>query len=178
VAISSTVFVFEIDLADTDRHVYETLSLRIARHPSESDEFLIARLLAYCLELTEGIEFSRGLSAADDPPIAVRDLTGTLRAWIDVGTPSVERLHRASKAAPRVAVYVHKEHRQWLAELRAAKVHRAAAIELRALDQALIAQLVARLDRRMSFPLTVADGEVFIALKEGTISGQTSRIEL
>ena len=124
-AISSTVFVFEIDLSDTDRHVYETLSLRIARHPSESDEFLVARLLAYCLEFTEGIEFSKGLSAADDPPIAVRDLTGTLRAWIDVGTPSVERLHRASKAAPRVAVYVHKEHRQWLAELRAAKIHRA-----------------------------------------------------
>ena len=59
----------------------------------------------------------------------MRDLTGTLRAWIDVRTPSVERLHRASKAAPRVAVYVHKEHRQWLAELRR-EIHRAG-IELR-----------------------------------------------
>ena len=177
-ALTSTVFVFDVDLSDTDRHVYETLSLRVARHPSESDEFLVARLLAYCLEYTEGIEFSKGLSAADDPPIAVRDLTGTLQAWIDVGTPSVERLHRASKAAPRVAVYVHKEHRQWLAELASARIHRADAIALHALDQPLIAQLVGRLDRRMSFPLTVADGEVFIALKEGTISGQTRRIEL
>ena len=108
----------------------------------------------------------------------MRDLTGTLRAWIDVGTPSVERLHRASKVAPRVAVYVHKEHRQWLAELRAAKIHRAETVELRALDQALIAQLVARLERRMSFPLTVAEGEVFIALKEETISGSVRRLEL
>ena len=177
-ALTSTVFVFDVDLSDTDRHVYETLSLRVARHPSESDEFLVARLLAYCLEYTEGIEFSKGLSAADDPPIAVRDLTGTLQAWIDVGTPSVERLHRASKAAPRVAVYVHKEHRQWLSELASARIHRADAIALHALDQPLIAQLVARLDRRMSFPLTVADGEVFIALKDGTISGQTRRLEL
>jgi uncharacterized protein YaeQ len=178
VALSSTVFVVEIDLSDTDRQVYETLSLRLARHPSESDEFLVARLLAYCLEYTEGIEFSKGLSAADDPPIAVRDLTGTLLAWIDVGTPSVERLHRAAKASPRVAVYVHKEHRQWLAELAGAKIHRAAAIALHLLDQQLIAHLVARLERRMSFPVTVADGELFIALKDGTVSGAIRRVEL
>ena len=177
-ALSSTVFVFDIDLSDTDRHVYETLSLRIARHPSESDEFLIARLLAYCLEYTEGIEFSRGLSAADDPPIAVRDLTGVMRAWIDVGTPSADRLHRASKAAPRVAVYVHKEHRQWLAELERAKVHRAEAIEVRAFERELIAQMVSRLERRMAFPITVADGEMFIALADGTVSGRTTRLEL
>lgn len=177
-ALSSTVFIFDIDLSDTDRHVYETLSLRIARHPSESDEFLIARLLAYCLEYTEGIEFSRGLSAADDPPIAVRDLTGVMRAWIDVGTPSVDRLHRASKAAPRVAVYVHKEHRQWLAELERAKIHRAETIDVRAFDREMIAQMVSRLERRMAFPVTVADGEVFIALADGTVSGPTTRLEL
>src|SRR4030095_5768759 len=108
-ALSSTIFTFEIDLADSDRHVYETLPLRVARHPSESEEFLIARVLAYCLEYQDGIEFSRGLCNPDDPPIAVRDLTGSVSAWIDVGTPSAERLHRASKAAPRVAVYVHKD---------------------------------------------------------------------
>ena len=72
-ALSSTIFVVDINLADADRNVYETLALRLARHPSESDEFLVARLLAYCLEHTEGIEFSRGLSDADEPAIAVRD---------------------------------------------------------------------------------------------------------
>ena len=66
-ALSSTIFVVDINLADADRNVYETLALRVARHPSESDEFLVARLLAYCLEHTEGIEFSRGLSDADEP---------------------------------------------------------------------------------------------------------------
>ena len=63
-ALSATVFAFDIDVADSDRQVYEQLSLRLARHPSESDEFLVARLLAYCLEYTEGIEFSIGLSAS------------------------------------------------------------------------------------------------------------------
>src|SRR5215203_1343586 len=129
-ALSSTIFNFEIDLSDSDRRVYEQLSLRVARHPSESDEFLVARVLAYCLEYQDGIEFSRGLSDADDPPLAVRDLTGVLRAWIDVGTPSAERLHRASKVAPRVVVYIHKEHAQWLAGIAAAKIHRADALEL------------------------------------------------
>jgi uncharacterized protein YaeQ len=175
-ALSSTVFVFEIDLSDSDRHVYESLSLRVARHPSESDEFLIARLLAYCLEYTEGIEFSRGLSDADDPPIAVRDLTGRLLAWIDVGTPSPERLHRASKAAARVAVYVHKDHGQWLGDLTSARIHRADALELYALDRKFVAQMVERLERRMSFALSVAGGELFVAFANGTIAGRVTRL--
>jgi YaeQ protein len=71
-ALTSTIFVFDIDLADDDRQVYESLSLRVARHPSESDEFLVARVLAYCLEYTEGIEFSRGLCDPAQPPVATR----------------------------------------------------------------------------------------------------------
>jgi uncharacterized protein YaeQ len=177
-ALTATVFAFEIDLADSDRHVYEHFSLRLARHPSESDEFLVARLLAYCLEYTEGIEFSRGLCDADDPPIAVRDLTGTLRAWIDVGTPSPERLHRASKAANRVVVYVQKEHRQWLRQLESAVIHRRDALVIQAFDPAFVAALVARLERRMSFALSVAEGEVFVAFSDATISGQVQRVPL
>ena len=177
-ALSSTVFVFEIDLADADRNVYETLSLRLARHPSESDEFLVARLLAYCVEYTEGIEFSRGLSDADEPPIAVRDLTGRLLAWIDVGTPSPDRLHRAAKLAPRVAVYVHKDPRQWLPELAKAAIHRADALGLYAFDPQMIRALVSRLDRRLSFALTVADAELFAAFTDGTISGRMTRLEI
>src|SRR5437899_2757847 len=72
-ALGATVYSFDIDLADSDRGVYETLALRVARHPSESDDYLVARVLAYCLEYTEGIAFSRGgLSDADEPPITVR----------------------------------------------------------------------------------------------------------
>lgn len=177
-ALSSTVFTFDIDLADADRGVYDRLALRVARHPSESDEFLIGRVLAYCLEYVEGIEFSRGLSDADEPPVAVRDLTGAMRAWIDVGTPSADRLHRASKGAPRVVVYIHREYTQWLAGLAAAKIYRSEALELRAIDRALVAQLTARLDRRMSFALAASDGEIFVSFADQTLSGKVTRLSL
>ena len=98
-ALTATIYNFDVELSDTDRHVYETLALRVARHPSESEEYLVARVIAYLLEFTEGIEFSRGVSTPDEPTIAVRDLTGTLKAWIDVGTPDAGRLHKASKLA-------------------------------------------------------------------------------
>ena len=175
-ALSATVFAFDVDLADSDRQVYEQLSLRLARHPSESDEFLVARLLAYCLEYTEGIEFSRGLSDADDPPIAVCDLTGRLRAWIDVGTPAAERLHRAGKAADRVVVYVHKEHRQWLRQLEGAVIHRRDGLVIQAFDPAFVAAFVARLERRMSFALSVAEGDLFVAFADGSITGRLRRV--
>ena len=83
-ALTATVYIFEIDLADNDRGVYETLSLRVARHPSESEEYLLTRVLAYALEYTDGIEFSEGgLSNPDAPAIVVKDLTGAVQAWIE-----------------------------------------------------------------------------------------------
>lgn len=175
-ALSSTVFTFDIDLADGDRRVYETLGLRLARHPSEADEFLVARVLAYSLEYTSGIEFSRGLCDADEPPIAVRDPTGAMQAWIDIGTPSAERLHRASKAVPRVVVYVHKDPRQWVAGLATARIHRREAIELYAIDRALITVLAGRLERRMSFAMSVSDAEVVLSFDDGSASGSIRRL--
>ena len=97
-ALGATLYNFDVELADSDRHVYESLALRVAQHPSESDEYLIARVLAYLLEFAEGIEFSRGVSDPDDPTIAIRDRTGAITTWIDVGTPDAARLHKASKA--------------------------------------------------------------------------------
>ena len=178
-ALSSTVHTIDIDLADSDRGVYETLALRVARHPSESEEYLVTRVLAYCCEYAPGIEFSRGgLSDPDDPPIAIRDPTGAMKAWIDVGTPAADRLHRASKATPRVAVYVHREASQWLSGLASARVHRADALELYAIDRDLIGGLTARLDRRMSAAVSVSDGDVFVAFADATVSGRVTRLRL
>src|SRR4026208_778343 len=86
-ARGSNTHQFDIELADSDRGVYESLALRVARHPSESEEYLVARLLAYLRWPTDGIEFSRGVPDPDEPTIAVRDLTGATRTWIDIGTP-------------------------------------------------------------------------------------------
>jgi uncharacterized protein YaeQ len=124
VALTATVHVFTIDLADSDRSVYESLELRVARHPSESAEYLVTRVLAYCLEYADGIAFSKGLCDPDDPAIAIRDLTGTLRVWIDIGSPDAARLHRASKSAPRVVVFTHKDAAQLRRNLAGERIHR------------------------------------------------------
>src|SRR2546428_13926551 len=100
-ALGATIHQFSVQLSHVDRGVYESLDLRVARHPSESEEFLCARLLAFCLEQREGLAFSKGLADPDQPALEVRDLTGVMKAWIEVGAPDAARLHRASKAAPR-----------------------------------------------------------------------------
>jgi len=171
VALSATIYNFDIELADTDRHVYETLSLRVARHPSESEEYLVARVIAYLLEYGEGIEFSRGISDTDEPAIAIRDLTGATTAWIDIGTPDAARLHKASKSAPRVAVYVHKDPTQFLRQLEGERIHRAEALELYAIDRGLVAALVARLERRVAFSVSVTDRELFVSIGRDTLTG-------
>ena len=178
-ALPATIHVFDIDLALADRGVYETLTLRVARHPSESEDYLVTRLLAYCCEFTPGIEFSSGgLSDPDNPPIAVRDLTGRLHTWIDIGTPSAARLHLASKAAPRVVVYQSREAAQWLDALRAARIHRASEIEVWLFDRLLVGALVESLDRRMSLAISLVADEVLVASEERTLSGSRRRQRL
>jgi uncharacterized protein YaeQ len=139
---------------------------------------LVTRVLAYALEFTEGIEFSRGLSAPVEPAIAIRDLTGAMRAWIDVGTPEAARLHRASKAVPRVAVYTHRDPARLLGSLSGARIHRAEALELYALDRGLIGALAARLERRMAWNLAVNDRELYLSIEGDTLSGPVSRYAL
>src|SRR6185295_11569735 len=167
------IHTFDIELADSDRAVYQTLNLRVAQHPSETPDYLLTRVLAYCLEHAEGIAFSKGLSDPDDPAIAVRDLTGALQVWVDIGLPEPERLHRASKAAPRVAVYTHKDPTQWVDKLAAAKIHRADKLEVFAFDRPWLAQLVARLERRMNLSLARSEGEIYV-----TVGDQTTQTAL
>jgi uncharacterized protein YaeQ len=177
-ALTATIHTFDIELADSDRHVYESLALRVARHPSESPEFLIARVLAFALEFTEGIQFSRGLSEPDAPAIEVRDLTGALRAWIDVGLPDADRLHRAGKVAPRVAVYTHRDPDLLLGRLAGQRIHRVDALELYAIDRALVAALAARLERRMTFGLSVTGRDLYVAVGAETLVGPVVRHEI
>jgi uncharacterized protein YaeQ len=171
VALSSTIHVFTVRLADADRNVYETLTVRMARHPSETADYLVTRMLAYCLEYTEGIVFSKGLSDPDEPAIAVRDLTGTLLTWIDIGTPEAARLHKASKAARRVAVYAHRDVAAWLARLQGERIHRAEALEIIQVERDLLAELARRLERRMEFDLSVSERTLYVSLGAQTLSG-------
>jgi uncharacterized protein YaeQ len=174
-ALTATIYNFDVELADGDRNVYESLALRVAQHPSESDEYLIARVLAYLLEYREGIEFSRGVSDPDEPTIAIRDLTGKITTWIDIGTPDAARLHKASKAAERVVVYCHKEGMQWLKGLAAAGIHRAGTLELYMVDRAFLADLVSRLDRRMAFSVSITDRELYLSIGADNLTGRIER---
>ena len=145
-ALGATIYTFLVTLNDADRGVYESL------------------------------EFSRGgLSDPDAPALAVRDLTGALQAWIEVGAPEPARLHKATKAARRVAVYTHREVASWLARLAADPPHRAADIEIFALDRELLAALSARLDRRMAFDLSVSEGHLYLTLADATLDGVVAR---
>ena len=177
-ALGATVYAFKIELADSDRGVYAPLELRVARHPSETEDHLLTRVLAYCLEYTEGISLSNGLSDPDQPAISVRDLTGALRVWIDVGAPDPARLHRAAKLAPRVAVYTHKDAQQLSQRLRAAKIHRAEALELYAVDRDWLTAFTGLLTRRMEFALTVADGQVYLSLGAETLTCTINRVQI
>lgn len=174
-ALTATIYSFDVQLADVDRGVYETLSLRVARHPSETESYLLTRVLAYCLEYAEGIAFSKGLAEPDEPAIVVRDLTGALRAWIEVGTPDAARLHRASKAAPRVAVYTHKDPALLARQLAGERIHRADALELYAVDRTLLEELAARLERRNVMELSVTERHLYVTIGGATLSGVVER---
>ena len=165
-ARGATLVQFDIDLSDVDRGVYESLSFPAAQHPSESGVYLVARVLAYALEYAEGIAFTRGLSSGDEPAIQICDLTGRMHDWIEVGTPEGPRLHKASKAADRVAVYCHKDARDWLRGLARERVHDSENIELFALPPEGIEALAQQVERRNTWSLSRIEGTLYLDVGE------------
>ena len=177
-ALSATIYNFDIQLSNVDRGVYETLSIRAARHPSETAEYLATRVLAYCLEYTDGVTFSKGLAEPDEPAVVVRDLTGALKVWIEVGSPDAARLHKAAKASPRVVVYTYKEPAQLAKQLEGERIHRAHEIVVYGLPTSIVEGLVARLDRRTAFELSVTEGHLYLSIGGETIDGEMKPVAL
>src|SRR5262245_12483249 len=140
-ALTSTIYNLDIDLSDVDRGVYEKLTLRVARHPSETIEYMLMRVFAYCLEYGEGIAMTEGVAAVDEPAIVVRDMTGRMTAWIKVGLPTPERLHRGIKLAGRAAVYTHRDARKLVSDLSAARIHRSEEVPVFEFDRGLIEEV-------------------------------------
>lgn len=163
-AIGATVLTFDVQLADVDRGVYEELNLRVARHPSETDAFMFTRVLAYCLEYSEGIAFSDGIAATDEPAVSVRDLTGALIAWIEVGAPDAGRLHTGSLRADRVAVYTHRDARKVAAAWEGKKIHRAAEIPLHSFDPGFIETVAGGVGRRNELSVSVTERHLYVQL--------------
>ena len=161
-AQTATIYNLNIDLADIDRGVYETLDLRVARQPSETIEYMLMRVFAYCLEYADGISMTEGVAAGDEPAILVRDLTGRITAWIEVGMPDADRLHRGSKLAGRAAVYTHRDVRKLLSSFSSGNIHRAAEIPVYAFDRSFVDEVAGLLDRRSSLSLSITERELYL----------------
>ena len=178
-ALTATIYQFAIELADIDRGVYETLDLRVARQPSETVEYMLTRVLAYCLEYQEGIALTGGVAAGDEPAVIVRDLTGRVTAWIEVGMPDASRVHRGRKLAGRAAVYTHREIGQVLAQLDDGRVHRAEDVPVYTFDGGFIDRLAQHIERRTSLSLSITERQIFANVGPHTLttSIETHRIE-
>lgn len=163
-AIGVTMHTFDIQLADVDRGVYEDLSVRVARHPSETDSFMLTRVLAYALEYQEGIAFSEGVSATDEPAVLVRDRTGALVAWIEVGAPDAARLHTGSLAGARVAVYTHRDPAKVSAPWAGKRIHRAEEIRLHSFGPGFIDAATAMLQRRNTMTVSITERRLYLDL--------------
>lgn len=182
-AAGATLYTLSVELADVDRGVYAPLELRLARHPSETPEYLLTRLLAYCLEYGEGIAFTDGVSAVDEPAVMVRDLTGKITAWIEVGAPSAERVHKGAKLAARMAIYTHKDPAQLLALYTAhqksgQRIHRAAEIPLYSFGRGFIESVAATIQRRTKLALSRTEGQLYLDVDGVTHSTTLEELRL
>jgi uncharacterized protein YaeQ len=178
-ALSATLRKFEIALADADREVYEALDWRVAQHPSESERYLIARVIARALEHADGVEFSKlGVSDDDEPAIVQRNLRGELQAWIEVGSPTPDRLHKAAKLAPRVAIYAWKNVDQLAQAIAERGVHRADELVLRAVPAELLDGVAATLDRINRWDLSVTGGVLYLAAGTKQFEGAVTQVAI
>jgi uncharacterized protein YaeQ len=178
-ALTATVVRLDITLSDVERGVYETLELRTAQHPSESARYFWLRVLGYCLSYEEGIAFSKGgLSNAEDPPISIHDPTGVLRAWIDVGSPSADRLHRASKAAQRVALFSATPRNLLEREAATQRIHKLEEIAVFLLQPAFIDALEPHLGKQLKLELVRNSGTLYVTFPGAMVEGSIEEIRL
>ena len=161
-ALKSIIYKVSLGIADLDRPYYGNHSLMLARHPSETEERLMVRLLAFALYADERLEFGRGISADDEPALWTREYSGEVRQWIEVGLPDERLLRRASGRADQVIVFGYGGRALdawWLKE--SAALARLRNLRVLALNDAQSAALAAMASRAMELQCTVQDGQVW-----------------
>lgn len=177
-AAGAVIHTFAVQLADVDRGVYDDVTVRVARHPSETDAYMVTRILAYLLEFEEGIVFSEGISSTDEPAVLVRDMTGRVTAWIEIGAPDAARLHYGSKLADRTTVYTHRDPAKVLAALAGKPIHQAETITLHSFDPGFIDEAVGALARRNTMTLSVTERQLYLELNGATMTSEVHDHEL
>jgi uncharacterized protein YaeQ len=168
-ALKATIFKADVQISDLDRHYYGTHSLTLARHPSETDERLMVRLLAFCLHASETLRFGRGLSTEDEPDLLEVDATGSVQHWIDVGAPDPRDIRKACGKAARVTVLTYgRSVDVWWRQHREALSAQGNLVVLR-LPVATSGALAALASRAMSIQCTIQDGVAWMTSPEATI---------
>ncbi|MCG3169035.1 MAG: putative protein YaeQ [Pseudomonadales bacterium] len=163
-ALKSTIHRLELDVADVDRGIYESFTLTLARHPSETGERLMVRVLAFALHADHRLEFGRGISADEEPDLSLKDDTGAIRLWLDVGLPEERRLRRAAGRAERVVVlaYGARAIEVWWERNREA-LARLPQLEVLALPGETTRALAAFAERNMRLQCTIQDRQVYLS---------------
>ncbi|HTH44931.1 MAG TPA: YaeQ family protein [Oxalicibacterium sp.] len=171
-ALKSTIFKAELQIADMDRHYYGTHALTVARHPSETDERMMVRILAYVLHAGDALAFGKGLSADDEPDLWQKDLTGAIELWIDVGQPDERRIMKACGRSKQVVVYSYSSTGAiWWNQI-AGKLERAKNLSVFQLAPADSQALAALAQRGMQLQCTIQDGQVWINAEGETVAPQ------
>jgi uncharacterized protein YaeQ len=163
-AIKSTIFKAELQIADMDRNYYHDHALTIAQHPSETDERMMVRVLAFALHAHEALSFGKGLSADDEPDLWQKDLTGTIELWIDVGLPDEKLIRKACGRARQVIVYTYGGRGAdiWWNQ-NASKLERLNNLTVINLPETTSQALTTLVQRTMQLQCTIQDGEIWIA---------------
>jgi uncharacterized protein YaeQ len=170
-ALTATMYRFALDVSDVDRGVYTSVELRAARHPSESEAYLVLRVLAFALSWSEHLQMGRGIAHPEEPSLHEPDPTGGYVRWIEIGAPSAERLHRASRTGARVSLWTHRPLQPLRDEMRQRPVHRADTVEVVEVDRALVEGLTRDLGRNERWQVLRTEDTVYVTRGSETAEG-------
>lgn len=161
-ALTATTYKVFLDISDTDRGVYETVHMTVARHPSETEERMVARILAYGLWYHKDLEFGRGLSDPNEPALRRRAMDGRTVHWIDVGRPDSDRLTWCARRCPRTSLLAYGNVDAW-AEQVLHRVEPLDNLEIAVLPRAPMDELALDLPRKIEWSLVITDGMLYVS---------------
>lgn len=163
-ALKATIYKATVNVADMDRNVFIDSALTLARHPSETEERLMLRLLAWLVNAHERLTFTRGLSAEDEPEIWLMNDHNGIELWIDLGLPDERRIKKACNRAGRVILYTYNARAaQIWWQQNQSKLAQQSALTVRFLDDAQLASLCQLASRSMTLQATVQDGTIWLS---------------
>jgi uncharacterized protein YaeQ len=164
-ALKATIFKAALQISDMDRNYYAAHALTIARHPSETDERMMVRVLAFALHASERLAFGKGLSDEVEPDVWEKDLTGAITTWIDVGLPDEKRIRKAAGRSGQVYVYSYgapHANAMWWEQVERA-LEKTRNVSVMKLPSTATRELAALADRNMSLTCTIQDGQIWLS---------------